>query len=292
VTLKEEIAQYMREVTHEPDAPPFNLPIEHWSASSLDMLNRCPYQWQQRYLRGRKERPGEAQTTGSTVHAGVEHNFKQKVESHEDLPTAELLDWFDDEGFKAVVEREQEAKGEVVWDPDGGPEKAQARGRAMLGAYHTAVAPRVQPLAVEGEFLIPMFELPIPMKGYIDIERESSIIDLKTSKQKRSTPKETWWIQAAVYGEAKAKPVEFHSVSMTKTGKLDVLTLLEAEGLYVNFSAGERETMALNLRVLSALACFYMDMFGPDEDWPARGRLHTWACDYCGFREGCPAWRE
>ena len=34
-----------------------------------------------------------------------------------------------------------------------------------------------------------------------------------------------------------------------------------------------------------------MEQYGPDEPWPTTGRFHTWACDYCGFRGDCPAWK-
>src|SRR4029077_531976 len=78
---------------------PGTLPIDHWSPSSFDMFRRCPYQWQQRYVKGRRERPAESPVMGTAVHAGVERNYGQKIESHEDLPLAELLDWFMDEGF-------------------------------------------------------------------------------------------------------------------------------------------------------------------------------------------------
>jgi hypothetical protein len=82
---------------------PTKLPIDHWSPSSFDMFRRCPYQWQQRYVHGRKERPAEAPLMGTAVHAGIERNFGQKIRTAVDLPLAELLDWYMDEGFIRVL---------------------------------------------------------------------------------------------------------------------------------------------------------------------------------------------
>lgn len=263
--------------------------LNHWSPSSLAMLRRCPYQWQQRYILGRKERPGQARVVGSAVHAGLELNFEQKIKSHEDIPTVELLTWFSDEGWGSTIKAEQEAAGEeVLWDDQ--PDEAMYRGKLMLGAYRNTVAPRIQPTATESEIEVD-FGLPVPVIGRFDLERAESVIDFKTGKRTQKKPKEDWRIQAAVYGEARKRPVEFHSITVTAAkGTVTIVTPLEEEALLVNPSELERRRMVADLRAVSTEACLYMSIFGPDEPWPTHGRFHTWACDYCGFRAGCPAW--
>jgi hypothetical protein len=296
-----DISAYLGEADAQPQAGkwtlPWNLPIEHWSASSLAMLHRCPYQWQQRYIRGIKERPGEAPVLGSAVHKAIEKNFGQKIESHEDLPIVPLLDYYAEEAFPEIVKSEQEKTGlEIVWDSDENPdkarEKARQRGKVMLAEYHGGVAPRVQPSRVESIISVD-FGVPVPVEGRFDVERPAGTIDVKTGKSKTSKPKEAWRIQAAVYGKATEKPVEFHHISATvKTGAVNVVTPLESEAMLVHPTRRERAEIERSIRILSALAVFYMQMYGPDNDWPTLGRLHTWACDYCGFRAGCPAWQE
>jgi len=286
-----DIAQYaVSDARAGAEHPTWNLPINHWSPSSLAMLHRCPYQWQQRYIHGRKERPGEALVVGTAVHAGVEHNFEQKVASHEDLPVVDLLDWYHDIGWAETLDREQQRSGEsLIWDT--AEETARKRGQVMLSEYHNVVAPRVQPLSTEGKVAVDL-GAPVPVEGRYDVIRSSSVIDVKTGKSKQTKPKEAWRIQAAVYGEAEGKPVEFHSVSVTKTGVVGIATPLEAERLLVHPSKEERGEIRRTIQALSTYACFLMEQYGPDEDWPTTGRLHTWACDYCGFRSGCPAWRN
>jgi len=267
--------------------------ISHWSPSSLAMARRCPYQFQQRYIRGLKERPGEAPVTGTAVHTALERNFEQKIASREDLPLSELIEWYWDIGWPTTVQIEQaRAEDEVSWDEGSGPDFARERGRAMLTAYHSGVAPRIQPLAVEGLFETDLFNLPVPVIGRFDIERETSVIDVKTGKQKRSTPKEDWRLQAGIYGEVRGKGVEFHSVTMTKAGTVNVVTPLEAEAMLVHPSFAQRQRMREDIRAISFEVCLYMELYGPDEPWPQHGRLHSWACSYCGWRSSCPAWAE
>jgi len=280
-----DIAQYALAEAESGSRLRFNLPIDHWSPSSLSMLNRCPRQWQERYLHGRKERPGEALVVGRAVHAGVEENFKQKVETHDDLNIVDLLDWYMEVGWDQVLAEEAE---DPIWDNP--VSKARDRGKAMLSEYHNVVAPRVQPLSVEGNVSVDL-DAYVPVVGRYDVIRSSSVIDLKTGKTKVTKPKEAWRIQAAVYSEAEEKPVEFHNASITKTGVISIVTPLEAETLLVHPSKDERAELRRTIRALATWAVFLMEAYGPDEPWPTTGRFHTWACDYCGFRGDCPAWK-
>lgn len=285
--------QTLRQVDAEPEsrAELWNLNfLDHWSPSSLSMLQRCPRAWQERYLHGRKERPAEAPLIGTAVHAAIEANFRQKIESHKDLPPIDVLDSYQEEIFPHVIKDEQERAGaEVLWDTS--PDKARNRGRVMLSEYHGTVAPRVQPEAVELRIEAD-FGLPVPVIGRFDVRRAASLIDVKTGRQATRKPKEAWRIQASVYGRAENKPVEFHSLAATtKTEKVTIVTPLESEDMLVHPTLAERIEIARSVRVISDLACFFMAKYGTDTAWPTLGTLHTWACDYCGFRKDCPAWQ-
>jgi hypothetical protein len=292
VTAGLDIAQYALEEAKGSGPLRWNLGayLDHMSPSSLSMLRRCPRQFQERYIFGRKERPAEAPVIGTAVHAAMEVNWQQKITSHEDMPTAALLDWYSDLGFATTVLDQQERSGhEVIWDTD--PERARTRGRVMLGEYHNLVAPRIQPLSTEGEISVDL-GAPVPIVGRFDVERVESVIDLKTGKRKTSKPKEAWRIQAAVYGEARNRPVEFHSLSATDNNAVTIVTPLEAEEMLVQPTDAERAVLRENIRTIAAEACLYMELLGPDEPWPTYGRFHDWACNYCGFRSTCPAWSD
>lgn len=271
----------------------WNLPIAHWSPSSFADFHRCPRHWQERRIHHRQERSGEAILLGRAIHWALERNYRQKIGSGEDLSQTELVDYFRDEAFEQVLADDLEKTGlEPAWDSDKAPlDAARARGTAMLAAYANTVCPRVQPIATEQRISIDI-DLPVPVIGYVDVETELTVIDLKTGKQKRSKPKEDWLIQAAVYGHARQKPVEFHSLSatMAKTA-VSIVTPLEEPALLCAPTVVEREAQIKTLHQLSSMACFYMATLGPDEPWPTLGRFHDWACSYCGFRNDCPAWR-
>ena len=280
-----DVSQYVLEQPRR-----WDLPLEHLSQSSLTMLQRCFEQFRQRYILGKKERPGEALVVGTAVHLAAEANFKQKIESHEDAPLAVLVDWYDDVGFpKAVSEREEEGD-EVKWDTD--PDGARLRGRAITAAYHVQVAPRVQPLSVETRVEAD-FGLPVPVIGYADCIEEHRVIDIKTSKRASKYLKPHWSTQAAIYGTITGKPVDFHVASASeKEYRATVYTPLESSGLSVWLPpGGPREAVIENVQLLAGIAQYLMETRGPDQPWPTTGTQHDWACNWCGFRDACIAWR-
>jgi hypothetical protein len=76
------------------------------------------------------------------------------------------------------------------------------------------------------------------------------------------------------------------------TSAVTIVTPLESEALLVQPTPAEISEMRLRIRAIWAEACLYMDLYGPDLPWPTHGRWHTWACDFCGYRPTCPAWKE
>ena len=263
--------------------------MDHVSPSMLNLLVECPRQFQQRYLLDTREKPAENLVLGTAFHAAMQLNMQQKIESYVDLPLVEVIDWYDDSGFAAVVEQEQEkTELEIVWDTSY--EDAKTRGRLMVGEYHRAISPRLQPLAVEGAFSVPM-GLPVPVTGRFDLLTEQVAVDWKSSKKRTYKPKTTWLIQAAIYSFATGKPVEFHTVACTTTDhKVGIVTPLESEALLINPSEGEINAFQRMIAALVDEMTYYMRQYGPEAPWPTRGRFHIFACDYCSFRADCPAW--
>jgi PD-(D/E)XK nuclease superfamily len=265
------------------------LPVEHLSASSLGMLARCPEQWRQRYVLGRKERPGEALVIGTAVHLAAEANFSQKVTSHEDIPLARIIDFYDDHAFPVALEQRQGEGDEIVWDTD--PDGARKRGRAITYAYQSTVAPRVQPVASETKVEAD-FGISVPVIGYADVRTTDKVIDIKTSNKARRQIKPEWRIQGAVYSTITEQPVDFHCVSATqKDYRATVNTPLEAPELSLFLPPEARAETIRNVQAMAWMAVHFMETLGPDEPWPTTGQVHPWACGYCGYRPWCPAWK-
>lgn len=66
------------------------LPKPYVSPSQLNMYLRCPAQYKYRYIDNIILPPRSAITKGRAVHKGQEHNYRQKVETFQDLKLSEI----------------------------------------------------------------------------------------------------------------------------------------------------------------------------------------------------------
>jgi len=264
---------------------------DHLSASSLSMFSRCPEQWRQRYVLGRKERPGAALLWGKADHFAHEVNFEQKIESHEDLPMGDVLDAFS----QGITDALNEVGGEleVEW---GRVRLADVKdnGSRLVAAYHSKVSPMVQPIAVEERFEFVVPDVPVPIIGFIDTETERAIIDGKTSGARVAVPKPSWRLQGVLYQASKRKPVSWHVKTKTKVPA--VYTSMDAgfENLHVPFSERLVDLALVRVRHLVERIAGLMAEFGPDHPWPTTAMDVGWRddfCGYCGYRPGCEWWR-
>ncbi len=64
----------------------------HLSATQLEMYWRCPEQYRRRYIEHEVVPPGISALTGRAIHRGAETNFRQKIESHADLPAKDIVE--------------------------------------------------------------------------------------------------------------------------------------------------------------------------------------------------------
>lgn len=130
----------------------------HLSPSSIDMFCRCPESWRRRYIEKERQPPALAMHKGKAFHAAVDHNMKQKIDSHTDLlvpdiieaGVAEIHSLIDGEGFEARPTEDGLAKS-VACD------KAVDSVAALVRSHATNQAPDYQPTKVEEPFRI---ELP------------------------------------------------------------------------------------------------------------------------------------
>jgi hypothetical protein len=280
--------------TPEPEPPPdgwLDGYITHFSPSGLRLLKICPEAYRQRYILGRKERPGEALTLGSAVHTTLKHTNEQKIESHEDLPLPELLEYFHDLAWPTAIEKDG-GEDEIRWDEGHKPDDVRRDGERVTRAYHTVVSPRVQPIAVEEKFEYVVPGVPVPFLGYIDVEEERNTVDVKTGKMVQKRPDANWRTQGEMYAAFRGKPTHFHSVSRAKTPS--IATPREHPEMVVAPHPAQREYFEQSLRDYAAQVEWYWERHGPDQPWPTHGRWMDYkggpACNFCGFRPDCVAW--
>ena len=157
----------------------------HFSASQLAMISRCGEQWRRRYIENEKAAPAIAMLKGTALHHGAEINFQQKIESHEDLSKAEIVE-------TAVDRLETAFRDDVSLTAD---EKKIGTKKLLHTATEEVVklasthaeeqAPDYQPIKVEQEFRVVMEDCEFDLLGYIDlIDDTQRVVDLKTSKAK------------------------------------------------------------------------------------------------------------
>jgi len=267
--------------------------FHHLSASSIGMLMRCPRQFQHRYLRGEKERPGGNLMIGSFFHETLDWNYSQKVTSHRDEPFADAIQYLHDAAIPKVLE--EDAGGdpeEVSWDTTF--EDARSDAERITGAYYKTVVPRIQPFATEQKFEIEIPEVEVPVIGYIDVQETNRVVDTKTGKNASRKVKPSWMLQGRLYSFATQKPTEYHSISRAKTPT--IVTALESADMVVEPPTPiQTDNMVRIVQHAAALIRYFLATIGLEEEWPTWGAIPDWSrnvlpCDMCGWRQGCPAW--
>ena len=267
--------------------------FKHLSASSIGMLMRCPRQFQHRYIRGEKERPGEAIVLGSFFHETLEWNYRTKIKSHVDQPLDDALQYFHDVAVPKVIE-ENGGIDNIAWDDPTKPEACVSDAERVTTAYYRHVVPRIQPTATEQKFTIEVPGVEVPVIGYIDTQEEERNLDTKTGRSASRKVKPSWQLQGRMYSFATQKPTEYHSVSRAKTPT--IVTAVESADMIVPVPTEQQMDEFVRLVNTAAdLIRHFLDTYGLDDEWPTWGAIPDFSrnilpCDFCGWRQGCPAW--
>lgn len=157
-----------------------NLPKQWLSSTQINMFLRCPKQYEFRYIKGIKIPPAGILILGSAGHSAIAHNYTQKIKTHKDLKTSDVLDFFA-EDFDRRVEEEN-----PIFD-DKKPGELKDNGVRVLDKYQKVKAVTIQPKEVEKEFAIEFENVSYFIKGFIDLITDSKeLIDHKISKKSPS----------------------------------------------------------------------------------------------------------
>jgi len=271
--------------------------LDHISASSLKMAERCAEQWRQRYVLNKRQPPSPELINGRANHAAIEYSMQQKISTHMDLPTGEVLEFFDNnfveeiEAEGGIGELEVRDGSTLVTDPTETRRMVDAirrSGTGLVGHYHQNISPLVQPISVERPFELTPANLPVKVIGRIDLvatdqEMEATpvMIDRKTTRKKKARPEPEWVMQARIYQLAEPLEHVWHVSSNPMKIQTDFSIPLQPATI------AER-----TLEHVVGKIGYYMQRYGREQEWPANGQLHPWACSFCGFKPSCWAWAE
>lgn len=246
---------------------------DHVSFSQLDLMIRCPEAYRQRYLVGTRGPAARPLVIGSGVHAGIAALY----DSLRDNPKTSR---------KTLLEHAEAAAYETtmlanVYEHEDRDELL-AESRHLLEVYASERPTHVKPVATEKKIEISVSDSDIPLVGYVDVEAETSIVEIKTSSRKITVPTGAWKVQAWIYQAAIPKPVEWHVLVKQKQP-----LLITSAALAVPYDAiVTRKALGLASATLERIQKLY-EQRGPLEEWPQDGILHPWACSTCDARDAC-----
>jgi hypothetical protein len=201
---------------------------------------------------------------GRAVHAALAHNFAQKLDSYEDLPTLGVRALFRDAW---AIEKEQ-----AEFRDDEDPMKLAACGEALVAKYMDELAPLIQPAAVELRVEGQIGGTKV--QGWIDlIDVNGQIIDIKTAARKPSGIEVDHRFQIATYAQL--------TPGASGRARVDTLVKTKAPGLVSrSFTVSESDILATNKLYPLAQQSMRSELYMPN-------RL-SMACS----RRNCCYWRQ
>jgi hypothetical protein len=245
---------------------------------------KCPEQHRRRYVEGDIIPPASALIRGTAVHVGAETNFKQKIDTRQDLPAKDIIEAavstvqsrVRTEGLWLSPEQETEGKGKVV----NAIEKDVI---TLTRLYATDVAPAYQPVLVEQEMTFKVDGLEgVEVGGRIDtISEAQEVVDLKTYGKKAN--EDTM--------NADPQPTMYALLKLLKTGtparsvNMEILVLKkEPEHQRITIVKRKADFVAL-LEQVKAIAGAIKSGIAPG----AYGQMGAWWCskNQCGYWKTC-----
>ena len=243
----------------------------HLSVTQLRMFSRCPLQYKFRYVDGIVIPPYSEITLGKSIHQTLEENYRQKIETKENLALEYLTDVFSDTW-------ERQVQG-TFFEEDEKPGEIKDEGARILKNYHKVVAPTIQPVEVEKEFNLFLDGTLYKMKGFIDVVTDKGlIIDHKVTKRAFSQDQVMSDIQLTAYAFA----------YRTLNGKdeeglrFDVMVRTKEPKIQQVYASRSQEDINRFLKLAGYVnKAITTGIFYPNENF---------MCPKCGYKELCKKW--
>jgi len=260
--------------------PPWPLPRDTLSPSSIGVFIKCAEQYRRKYVLGQQDPFGVSALIGNAVHAAQELNYRVKAVNQRGVNLLEAEDKYL-EAFESEVDRAG-GYSEIDWrmkDHKVRPGRAKDIGRPVNRLYHDTVAPKIQPIAVEQWIRIKIPGVYPVLVGKLDLITQSAMLDYKFSGSTLAKPRPDWLLAAGIYQLSNPDlPFGWHT---GRWGGSEILIPETTPTLWHQPQPGE-VVEALVRSYANAIIAYYTK-FGPDEPWPGTGKSHTFACDYCPF---------
>lgn len=253
----------------------------HLSATQLDLYCRCGEAFRRRYQEGEKIPPNVAMLKGTGFHRGAETNFRQKIDTHTDLPTSDIVDAAV-AAFEAEVEKGVELAGD---DKLRGKTIVVSETKddlvSVVSVHAKEQAPDYQPVFVEQEFTISLPESSRDLKGIIDLADDlRRVTDLKSAGKSKNQADADSSVQLTIYAAG------HHALTGNPPTEVRLDTIVTTKTkTYRNVVASDRGTddfQALAHRIETVNAGVDAGVFAP-------ATPGAWWCGpkWCGYYSIC-----
>jgi len=242
------------------------------SISQINMYDRCPEQYRQRYILGRKIPPSGLMLQGSVYHQAHAENFKQKITTMKDLSTSDMADAYATFWDRGIDNNPNYSRDEIVWEEE--PRKVKDEGYFLLNLYHTTISSTIIPKEVETE-KTKVINRDLDAVGILDlIKVDDVIVDHKVSRRSQSQQDVDRDLQPSMYLWINDKEqFEFHRAVNKKNPEIQILKTKRSQQ--------QRERFVEMIKNIYAL--IQTGIFVP--------RCDTFWCskNFCGYFEICKA---
>jgi len=257
--------------------------IAHLSASSVELLLRCPERWRRRYIAMERAPSTGAQHLGACVDEAVAEHFRARLRG-DVASESDALGRFRDAWARGLLDRE------VVFADDAPAGTLLDQGRAALSLYLREQAARLEPEAVQRRFELVLWpEVSWTLVGYPDLETtDGRVVDLKVKARHLSQAEADASLQAGAYllaREREGRPATFTFHSLRREGA-DGPSLRE---LHTRREPRQLNGLLVRVALAARLAVELAERFGPEGPWPlADPQSIGCSARLCPAWHGCP----
>ena len=202
---------------------------------------------------------------GLAIHGALEVNFRQKIETSEDLGTPMMTSVF--------RERWSEQMGETSFRADEQPEALAKAGEQMIRKYMEEAAPSTAPAAVELEVEGRISQ--ISVRGRVDLlDKYGCIVDFKTAARRPTSVAPDYAFQLATYSQI--------TPGASGEARLDTLVRTQAIQLVqMSYRIGEQDLTATRTLYPLVQEGIRSGLYYPNRQSMLCGRK------YCAFWKHC-----
>jgi len=235
------------------------------SPSQVRCFFDCPARWWFKYGLQLPEQKNSSLALGLAVHQALEVNFREKIDTHEDLETTGVLCVFREAWMEQVPE--------TVFAPDESQGDLRRQGERLVAKYMDEVAPAVEPAAVEldvqGEIA------GVQVRGRVDVlDVEGRLIDFKTASRRPSCVSPDYAFQLATYRQ----------ITPGASGEVRIDSLVKTQAVQIvqqAYSVGEQDIRATQILYPMAQKAMRSGMYCPNRQSMLCSQKH------CSFWKEC-----